>query len=137
MLLRPSGSAAANLAMVSMIAFEERENPVWYQVANPREVGGRVTLANDHPVFLLVVARRTRLAPIFEHTPQQSDYTVIWDDRQAARAAAEPTRLRPLPIRLAKLVLPSALRQGLRAIVRHLPRRKPSAFDPRFFRPMP
>lgn len=123
--------------MVSMIAIEERENPVWYQVANPREVGGRVTLANKHPVHLLIVAKREKLVPIFAQTPQQSDYTVIWGEREAQRAAAEPALLRPLPTRLAKLLLPFRLRQGLRGLAKHLPRRKPPAFDPHFFRPMP
>lgn len=126
--------------MVRMIAFEERKDPVWYEVANPREVGGRVTLANAWPVYLLVIARRIARLPIFSATPQQSDYQVIWGEREAADAAQAaghaPLHVLPLPLRLAKRVLPSGLRLWLRGLQRRLDWRKPPVFDPRFFRRM-
>jgi hypothetical protein len=113
-----------------MIAFEERSRPVWYRVANPRDVGGRVTLQNSWPVFLLIIAKRLAKAPIFEHTPQQSDYTVAWGERKAARQV-ELGVPRPLPIRLAKMVLPFGMRQAIRQA---MPKPKPPVFDPRYFR---
>lgn len=124
--------------MVEMIAFEECSKPVWYRVTSPREIGGRVTLTNRHPVYLLVIARRIESKPIFATVPQQSDYKLVWGDvRDAVVAPDSPETARPLAIRLAKRVLPAPLRAGLRAIERLLPRARPLAFDPRYFRPMP
>ena len=52
---------------------------VWYRVADPTSVGGRVAinpkLYSDH---LFVFARRSRVVPIFEEWPQQSDYAAAW-----------------------------------------------------------
>jgi hypothetical protein len=50
----------------------------WYEVRDPAEVGGRVLLQNRRPVVIQVLARRTDRAPIFEPTPQQSDYVAMW-----------------------------------------------------------
>ncbi|HXQ17184.1 MAG TPA: hypothetical protein VN814_21420 [Caulobacteraceae bacterium] len=117
----------------TMMAFEETRNAVWYEVRRPQDVRERVTLLNAEPVYLCIIARRSERKPIFACPPQQSDYVVRWNgaDRPAAAAPAGP---RPLPIRLAKLVLPFAVRQSIRkAFTRPPPPAKPG-FDPRFFR---
>lgn len=122
--------------VVSMIAFEERRGSVWYRVANPRDVGGRVTLANHHPVYLLIIAKRTAVVPIFGQTPQQSDYRVMWGEHVRANAAGEVPASRPWVVTLVKVLLPAALRRWLRGLQQRRLRRKLPTFDPRHFRRM-
>ena len=60
----------------------------WWRVADPRQLGRRVTLLNAHETYLLVIARKLResgpMAP-----PQQSDYAEqAWQGRQASAAPA-------------------------------------------------
>jgi hypothetical protein len=54
----------------------------WYRVVDPADIGGRVLinhrLYSDH---LFVVARRSRVSPIFGSWPQQSDYASAWGNR--------------------------------------------------------
>jgi SAM-dependent methyltransferase len=53
----------------------------WYEVANPQDIRSRVELFNAFPLQLLVQARRTKIAPMFTKTPQQSDYAVRWEEQ--------------------------------------------------------
>ena len=122
-----------------MIAFEETERPIWHAVKSPREVRGRVTLCNSHPVYLLVIAKRTALRPIFKMAPQQSDYTVIWDGAATAHGAAEEgtvSAARSPAIRIAKQILPMRVRRLIRSALTRPPRRC-YGFDPAFFTAMP
>jgi hypothetical protein len=50
----------------------------WYSVADPLQVNHRVELVNDVQTYLLVIARRVAMAPIFKSWPQQSDYAAAW-----------------------------------------------------------
>ncbi|HZZ89879.1 MAG TPA: hypothetical protein VFE13_16245 [Caulobacteraceae bacterium] len=121
--------------LTTMLAFEETKHAVWYSVRSPQEVRERVTLQNAEPVYLCIIARRIARKPIFRQTPQQSDYLPRWkaETPTAPAANAAPAR-RPLPIRLAKLVLPFGVRQSIRrAFTRPKPAIRPG-FDPRFFR---
>ena len=52
----------------------------WYDVPDPAEVRGRIELANGwHGLMITVHAKRDAVIPIFEKTPQQSDYSARWD----------------------------------------------------------
>jgi hypothetical protein len=125
-------SADNGFALQHMYAFEETARPTWYSVRSPSEARGRVTLTNSHGVYLLIIAKRVARKPIFERTPQQSDYLDRWGEAPPA-AASEPSP-RPLPIRLAKAVVPAALRRSIRSVLsRSEPRQR--GFDPRFFQP--
>lgn len=118
-----------------MYAFEETPHPVWYAVKSPRDVGGRVTLTNSHGVYLLIIARRVAVKPIFERTPQQSDYVGRWSGPSSeAQTSMAPPVARPLPIRLARALLPAPVRRAMRAALKGKPRPQ-SGFDPRFFQP--
>lgn len=67
----------------------------WYRVADAEKTGTRVVI--DHRRYwdhLFVVARRTRVAPIFDAWPQQSDYASAWTRRQAIPASAATIRER-------------------------------------------
>lgn len=100
--------------MVRMIAFEHRfmgaefgAHGPRYEVADPVEVGSRVSLANAHPLGLLVHARKVaHHAELFASPPQQSDYTRLWSGGPEA------------PASLAKR-LASWLPQGARARLRN------------------
>jgi hypothetical protein len=73
-----------------MLAYEVYLGGPWYEVADPAKVRTRVELlGSDHRVLLLICARRTREAPIFATTPQQSDYVSVWTDADAATSAAD------------------------------------------------
>lgn len=52
----------------------------WFEVADPKEIGGRVELINDRPVYLMVLARKLECRTLFAQTPQQSDYVAKWHD---------------------------------------------------------
>jgi len=79
----------------------------WLEVSNPRKVRARVETVTFAPAQLLVRAKRTHAAPIFAQTPQQSDYTVRWEDpNQPGGQAAPFTSARP---RMARL-FPNAMR---------------------------
>ncbi len=64
--------------LISLIAFEDVPRARWYSVRSPKEVRGRVTLVNNVPVYLLIVAKKLKKAIIFESIPQQSDYLTVW-----------------------------------------------------------
>jgi len=50
----------------------------WYEVANPDKVKDRVTLVNQKPLYILVLAQKTEEREIFSSAPQQSDYAAVW-----------------------------------------------------------
>ncbi len=60
--------------------FEVGLNCDWYEVSDPDEVKERVILANHEPSYLLVIAKKEREAEIFKNTPQQSDYSAVWQE---------------------------------------------------------
>jgi SAM-dependent methyltransferase len=61
-----------------MFIFESRPDATWYSVANPAILGGRVELVNAQRTYLLVRARRMKIVPLDDITPQQSDYVTAW-----------------------------------------------------------
>lgn len=63
----------------SMIAIELSPANRWYSVANPASIGSRVTLTSFWGVNLFVHAVREEVREIFAKTPQQSDYTALWN----------------------------------------------------------
>jgi hypothetical protein len=64
--------------LVDVLAFETTSN-AWYSVKNPREVSSRVTLINSEEVYLLIIAKRVKITPIFSVFPQQTHYVSIWE----------------------------------------------------------
>jgi len=56
----------------------------WYEVNDPEQIRSRVELISFSPIQLLVQARRKRVVPVFEKTPQQSDFVPRWDDGTVA-----------------------------------------------------
>jgi hypothetical protein len=62
----------------------------WHEVNDPKAIHARVELVTLTPVQLLIQAQRTRAVPIFAQTPQQSDYSVRWDDPNQPGGKAAP-----------------------------------------------
>jgi hypothetical protein len=62
----------------------------WFEVADPRKIRSRVELVTFLPLQLLVRAKRTAIKPIFSQPPQQSDYTVRWEDPNQPGGKAAP-----------------------------------------------
>jgi len=74
-------SAKNGYAVERMFIFESRPDARWYRVADPKKIGGRVELINSVMTYLLVQARRVSDTGLSDITPQQSDYTVMWDGK--------------------------------------------------------
>jgi hypothetical protein len=82
-------SEANGYRVDEMVAVEYGLRSRWFSVRDPAEAGDRVKLVNGRPVLLMT--RATRLAAVnpFTETPQQSDYSSIWE-RHAAGVARKP-----------------------------------------------
>jgi hypothetical protein len=65
--------------LVRMIAYEDKPGAKWYLVRDPKEVKSRIQTINNHPIYLLVIAKKILNVPIFKSTPQQSDYIAEWE----------------------------------------------------------
>ena len=60
-------------SLEQLIIFEDFIGSNWYSVTDPDAVHERVTLINNKPAYLLIIAKRIKVLPIFEQMPQQSD----------------------------------------------------------------
>src|SRR5829696_795835 len=58
--------------MQRMLIYEETLNCDWFDVPDPDTLKERVTLINEEPSLLLVIAKKVAEAEIFATTPQQS-----------------------------------------------------------------
>jgi len=66
--------------MVKMlVVMADSEQPVWYEVADPKNVKNRVTLINNFPLSLMFIAEKISDKEIFATAPQQSDYVTTWN----------------------------------------------------------
>jgi SAM-dependent methyltransferase len=87
-----------------------------YSVKDPQTVGGRVTLANSRPVFLMIQARKTRhLADPFARPPQQGDYVRAWKsaEGEAGPGVVDPRSAGRLALRRFARALPDPIRNAL------------------------
>ena len=135
-------SAQNGFELKRLIAFNDRPNKWWrsarpharwYAVANPAEVGERVTLSNSHPVSLMVIAQKIAQKPIFKFSPQQSDYLTKWAGRATTQAVGDLPR--PAWMRAAKSVIPAPIRRAVRKAVQRPGKPLATRFERRFFRP--
>lgn len=69
--------------ILDVIAYETHRKK-WFSVKSPQSVGGRVSLANSNPTYLLIIAKRIERKTIFESAPQQSDYVAAWKQEKSA-----------------------------------------------------
>jgi hypothetical protein len=64
-----------------VLMHENRKNAPVFEVMDPREFGGRVTLCNRLPVFIKAWAVREKVKPLFEIFPQQPDWEDLWQKK--------------------------------------------------------
>ena len=115
--------------LTRVIAIEDRPNARWFSVSDPAAVGKRVTLINGRPTYLLVMARRVEIKPLFEATPQQSDYATAWKKTEHEGMGAKSKASWKGIATKTWVSLPQGVRNAVKRILW-------SGRDPRFFRRM-
>ncbi|MEQ1763883.1 MAG: hypothetical protein ABL984_12160 [Pyrinomonadaceae bacterium] len=75
-------SVEQGFEILDMIFVEDYSDAPWYRVADPKSLGHRVTFENTRPAYLLLIACRRSIEPIFQSFPQQSDYAATWNSGQ-------------------------------------------------------
>jgi hypothetical protein len=113
--------------VVKAIVCEVDPEAQWYEVVDPARARRRVELVNSRPAYLLVQARKLRQVPVLAVAPQQSDYTLLWQERGARRPEPLQAGGRPLHVRLLR-----GIARRLRAAYRMA---EPSAVAARRLRP--
>jgi hypothetical protein len=106
----------------------------WYEVPDPNSICSRIELLTLTPIQMMVQARKVAAVDVFLKAPQQSDYTVLWQQSTKAPSTAgsgSPRGLQNSFPALARLI--NVLRyawifyteQSLRNRLRFRPVRKP------------
>jgi hypothetical protein len=92
----------------------------WFKVSDPAVVRRRVELCNSVPVFMLLIARRIAVVPIFAHTPQQSDYSTMWraHDGGSGQPSVQRADRQPAVVRLLGTKTTNRLRDMSRPLAR-------------------
>ncbi len=101
--------------MIDIIAFEAKQRAAWFLVKSPISVRSRVTLTNSVPVYLFILAKRVTRCPIFESSPQQSDYVSIW--KKSAESLSQVDKKRGL-IAIIKNHIPLTLKSLIKQLLR-------------------
>jgi len=73
------------------VAVEQGPRRRWFSVTDPEAVSARVTLINVTPVILFVWAKRVEIKPLFQETPQQSDYAAAWTRSESKGERSSPS----------------------------------------------
>jgi hypothetical protein len=66
----------------------------FYHVKDPQKLRRRVNLINKTPTYLFIVAKKKSTKPIFNLTPQQSDYLIQWENSCSVRKNNPPNYLK-------------------------------------------
>ena len=80
-------------AVKKMIIVTQETNgntSAWYEVQDPRKAKSRVLLTNTKPTYLMVLAEKKSIQPIFQKPPQQSDYEMVWNISEALQSNKKP-----------------------------------------------
>jgi SAM-dependent methyltransferase len=68
----------------------------WYAVSDPAKIGKRVPLISHDCVILMILAKKISTVPIFNQTPQQSDYVPRWKDQKGDNLVSSPKKKHPM-----------------------------------------
>lgn len=75
-----------NLKLVVMVVENKAKNVIdWFEVKDPKSVGGRVTITNSYPTSLMIIAEKINETKSIIVKPFQSDYQSIWDAHQSVK----------------------------------------------------
>lgn len=125
-------------SLVQMLLFEDRPDAEWFEVTDPDLIRERVTLVNQQPVYLLIIARKQASVQLFASPPQQSDYAALWkQNAQPAISAAMSSGSESQPVRTGRVS--ALLRRAMRLAARQISGRRAlspdrTSWNPRFFR---
>ncbi len=72
-----------------MYYYDDKFASSWMSVIDPDVVRKRVTLINDKPVMLILLAQRMELKTLFTQTPQQSDYQAAWEENKVEKKKSQ------------------------------------------------
>ena len=110
--------------IVDVIFMEDFPEAPWYRITDAATVRRRVTFENSRSAYLLLIARRISIKPIFERFPQQSDYASAWRG-EAVQEIEAPGLIERLPRavsrRVKRLARPGAIRFEAGDLVRFDP----------------
>jgi len=88
--------------MLNMYLYTDRKSTAFYEVLDPLDLKGRVTMANARPSYLFVLAQKTSEKEAFATTPQQSDYEhIVWSGEQKGnghQGRKKPSKLKKLQV---------------------------------------
>jgi len=96
----------------AVLMHENIPGGAWYVVTDPDRVQRRVELRNSEPTYILTIAKRIARVPIFEKTPQQSDYVALWD--------GAPRQSSATPGRSWKRRVPKRVKRVLKSILHYI-----------------
>jgi len=89
-------SAENGFEVERMVAHRMGPYGSWHEVNDPEKIRTRVELITFTPIQLLIQARRTKVVPVFDRTPQQSDFVTRWDE--PAAGAGKKSETPPGPV---------------------------------------
>ena len=99
----------------SMVLTEVNADGDWYEAMDPDVARARVTLVNGSRTYLMMRARKTGDVEMFAKTPQQSDYSVLWQDDHGGDESMEFLRSGRLQA-VAERYFPKRVRIALRRL---------------------
>lgn len=82
---------------------------------DPDALGWRVELSNRRPTYIITIAKRVSVGPIFADPPQQSDYQRLWDTGDGVRDGAVEAGLKTRAIAAIRKLVPAHVERALRA----------------------
>lgn len=135
-------SATNGFRIRSCVAYTNNTIGRWYEVTDPDVARRRVTLTNDQPTYLALLATRERVVPIMESAPQQSDYVTTWaghDQPSTVAAAVQDSSTRRVADRVNSAIpdaMAARLRRGLASTRRRVQHRTARGFDTDVFSPV-
>ncbi len=120
--------------VVKLIVFET-SNLQWFSVKDPFELKERMTLENQFPLYILVIAKKVSYVEIFKNTPQQSDYSLIWNGEKLSELdsiSATKKQNQIMLYYLVRMITPRYIKSKLKNIINN---NRQYIFNSRFFTP--
>lgn len=90
-------SAENGYKVEAVFLHENVPGGAWYLVSDPDDVRMRVELCNACPTYILTIAKRIAIKPVFARPPQQSDYVPQWGQMSGALGPGHSRYFAPSP----------------------------------------
>jgi hypothetical protein len=120
--------------IVNLFALETATGSQWFSVKDPNQLKQRVTLVNQSPLYIFVIAKKIAAVEIFKNVPQQSDYATIWQEETSKIAVpvqfAEPQNQKNI---LDRTVNKNYIPSTRETTSNNLASKDKLVFDPKFF----